>query len=153
MLGMRSLLSAALLCAMTATPVLAAEHGTAAEAEALVKKAVAFIKSDGPEKAYAAFTAKDPRFTDRDLYILVHNFNGICLAHGFTAKLVGKNMLDMQDIDGKAYVRERMEMAKTKPSFWQDYRYTDPLSKKIESKSTYCEVVGNTTVCSGIYKQ
>jgi cytochrome c len=43
-------------------------------------------------------------------------------------------------------------MAKTKPSFWQDYKFTNPESKKIEPKSMYCEKLDETVVCGGIYK-
>ncbi len=130
----------------------AANVGTADEAVAMVKKAVALIKSTTPDKAYADFTAKDPRFVDRDLYVIVYDMTGRCLAHGANPKLVGKDLLGIEDTDGKAYVQERVDLAKTKESFWQDYKFTDPVTRKIEPKSTYCERLNDTIVCVGIYK-
>jgi signal transduction histidine kinase len=125
---------------------------SAADAVAMVGKAVAAIKADGPDKAYAAFTAKDSRFTDRDLYVIVYDRQGKCLAHGANAKLVGKDLLENQDTDGKFYIKERMNLASSKPSFWQDYKFTNPTTRKVEPKSTYCEVMPDTIVCAGIYK-
>jgi len=122
------------------------------EAVAMVKKAVAFIKAQGADKAYPEFTAKDPKFIDRDLYVVVYQLDGKVLAHGSNAKFVGKDLSDAQDVDGKLYVKERVEMAAKQPTFWQDYKFVNPVSKKVEPKEMYCERVENTAVCAGVYK-
>jgi cytochrome c len=129
-----------------------AANATAAEATAMVNKGVAFIKANGKEKAYAAFDDKAGPFVDRDLYLTVYSMDGTVLAHGANAKMIGKNLIDLKDIDGKPFVKERMELAKTKASFWQDYKFTNPVTKKIEPKSMYCEKLDDTVVCGGIYK-
>jgi cytochrome c len=130
----------------------AAEGGaTKAEAEAMVKKGVAYIKSNGVEKAYVEFNKKGGQFSDRDLYLVVYGLDGMVLAHGSNAKMIGKNLIDLKDIDGKAFVKERVELGKTKPSFWQEYKFTNPESKKIEPKIMYCERQAETVVCGGIY--
>ena len=122
------------------------------DAVAMVKKAVAFIKEQGPEKAYAAFNGKDDKFIDRDCYVVVYQLDGKVLAHGSNAKFVGKDMSDAQDVDGKLFVKERVEMAAKQPSFWQDYKFVNPVDKKVEPKQMYCERLDNTAVCAGIYK-
>ena len=122
------------------------------EATAMVKKAVTFIKDQGKEKAYAEISTKGGRFTDRDLYVVVYQLDGKVLAHGGNAKFVGKDMSEAQDVDGKYFVKERIEMANKQPSFWQDYKFVNPVSKKVEPKQMYCERVENTAVCGGIYK-
>ncbi|TAN56568.1 MAG: histidine kinase [Magnetospirillum sp.] len=131
----------------------AAEQGTADEAKAMTMLAVSYIKSAGPDKAYAEITAKDPRFHDRDLYVIVYDLQGKCVAHGANAKLVGKDLLENQDADGKFYVKERVEKTKAGVPFWQDYKFTDPVTRKVEPKSTYCERLNDTAVCVGIYKR
>ena len=118
----------------------------------MVKKAVTFIKEQGAEKAYPEFTGKAASFIDRDLYVVVYQLDGKVLAHGSNAKFVGKDLIDAQDVDGKLYVKERVEMAAKQPSFWQDYKFVNPVSKKVEPKQMYCEKVDNTAVCAGIYK-
>ncbi|MDD5585883.1 MAG: cache domain-containing protein [Alphaproteobacteria bacterium] len=130
----------------------AAERGTKAEAEAMVKKAVEYIKANGAEKAYAEFGNKSGPFVDRDLYVMVYDLAGKCVAHGQNPGQVGKDMVNAMDPNGKAFVKERVELAKTKNSFWQEYSFKDPLTKKVEPKEAYCEKLNETLVCSGIYK-
>jgi cytochrome c len=43
-------------------------------------------------------------------------------------------------------------MAKSKGTFWQDYKFTNPTTKKIEPKAMYCEKLDDAVVCGGIYK-
>ena len=131
----------------------AAEFGTAAEAEALVKKAVQLIKAEGKEKAFAEISNPKGKFVDRDLYIFVYDMDGKCVAHGFNQKMIGKELIEIKDSDGKLYVKERVEIAKTKGKGWQDYKFTDPITKKIEPKSAYIERLENVIVGCGVYKR
>lgn len=126
---------------------------TKEDAVAMVGKAVAHIKAVGAEQAFAAFDDKNGGFTDRDLYVVVYDPTGRCIAHGANRKMIGKDLIDAQDIDGKPYIRERLELAKMKKEFWQDYKFTNPVSKKIEAKEMYCQVDGANIVCAGIYKK
>lgn len=126
--------------------------GTADEAVAMVKKASAFIKANGKEKAFAEISNPKGRFVDRDLYVTVYDLSSTCLAHGFNPKMVGKNMVDLKDPDGKAFIKERSELAKTRDQFWVDYRYINPTTKQIGNKSMYTEKVGNLLVSCGVYK-
>lgn len=124
------------------------------EAVAMVKKGVAFIKANGKDKGYAAISERENKdFHDRDLYLAVHKLDGTCVAHGTNQKMVGKNFLDIRDIDGKEYIKERVAFGKAKESFWTDYKFNNPVSKKIEPKTAYCERVEDTVVCGGIYKK
>ena len=58
------ILLAGFLSISFATVVRAAEFGTAAEAEALVKKATALIKTQGAEKAFAEISNPKGKFID-----------------------------------------------------------------------------------------
>jgi len=127
-------------------------NATAAEATAMVKKGVAFIKANGKEKGYAEISNKGGQFTDRDLYLVVYGLDGVVHAHGANEKMIGKNLIELKDVDGKAFVKERVELAQAKGTFWQDYKFTNPVTKKIEPKSMYCEKLNDAVVCGGIYK-
>ena len=140
------------LCMVLAAAGAQAGNATADEATAMVKKGVAYIKAQGTEKGYAEISNKQGQFIDRDLYLVVYGLDGTVLAHGANDKMVGKNLIDLKDIDGKAFVKERVELAQTKNSFWQDYKFTDPVTRKIEPKTTYCERLDASVVCGGIYK-
>jgi signal transduction histidine kinase len=151
-MNIKTFIACAAAAAIASVSAQAADKVTAAEAEAMVKKAVAFIKQNGPDKAYAEFNNKKGAFTDRDLYIVVYGLDGKCLSHGANEKLIGKDLSEAQDVDGKYYVKERMDLAKAKQSFWQDYKFTNPVTKKIEPKQMYCQRLESTAVCGGIYK-
>jgi cytochrome c len=133
--------------------VFAAEFGTPQEAEALVKKAIAEIKAVGKDKALAEISNPKGKFIDRDLYIFVYDMDGKCVGHGFNQKMIGKDLVQMKDPDGKFYVKERIEIIKTKGKGWQDYKFTNPLSKKIENKTAYIEGIDGLIVGCGVYKK
>jgi signal transduction histidine kinase len=67
--------------------------------------------------------------------------------------MVGKDMIDMKDPDGVPFVKERIEIAKTKGKGWQDYKFTNPVTKQIEPKTVYLEKYEDMIVCSGAYKK
>jgi signal transduction histidine kinase len=148
----RSLISALAATLAFGTAAMAADGASKDDAIAMVKKAVTFIKEQGPEKAYPELTNKAGKFVDRDLYVVVYRLDGTVLAHGSNEKFVGKDLSDAQDVDGKLYVKERVELAGKQASFWQDYKFVNPVSKKVEPKQMYCEKLDNTAVCAGIYK-
>ena len=138
---------------LAATPA-ADTAATAKEAEAMVKKGVAYIKANGKDKGYAAIVNRDNKdFHDRDLYLAVHKLDGTCVAHGTNEKMVGKNFIEMKDIDGKEYIKERVELGKAKATFYTDYKFPNPVTKKIEAKTAYCERLDDTVVCGGVYKK
>jgi cytochrome c len=131
---------------------LAATGATKDEAVAMVKKAVAFIETEGPANAYPEISNPSGRFVDRDLYIVVYRLDGMVLAHGADANRVGTNQIGDKDPDGKAFVKERVELAATHPSFWQSYKFMNPVTKVIAPKEMYCERLDQTVVCGGVYQ-
>jgi cytochrome c len=131
----------------------AADQGTKDEAVAMVKKAVEFIKANGNEKAFEEITNPKGKFVDRDLYVVVYDMNAKCLAHGQKASMVGKELIDFKDTDGKEFYKERVEMMKKQTSAWQDYKFMNPVSKEIEPKSMYLERIGDLIVGCGVYSK
>lgn len=148
------LISVALLVAplVLSGVALAADSASKDEAVAMVNKAVAAIKSEGREKAYVEIDDPKGPFVDRDLYIVVCRMDGLVLAHGADKTRIGINVLHDKDVDGKEFVKERMELAKTKPSFWQNYKFRNPVTKQVEPKQMYCERLNDTVVCGGVYQ-
>ena len=76
---------------------LAATSASKDEAVAMVKKAVATIKNEGPDKAYAEIDDPKGPFVDRDLYITVVNMDGVVLAHGADKTRIGVGVLHDKD--------------------------------------------------------
>jgi len=139
--------------ALTAAFAADAVRVTPKEAETMVKKAVAYMKVTPRDKAMAEFSDPHGAWVDRELYLTVYKMDGTALAHGANPKFVGKNMIELRDANGKEHIRERMEMAKTKTSFWQDFTFINPVNRKFEPKQMYCERTDDMlVVCGGIYK-
>jgi signal transduction histidine kinase len=144
---------AAVALAMFSINALAADaqRGSTQEAEALVKKAIAFYKKNGKDKALAEFQKNPGPFVDRDLYVTVYTMNADSLSH-INPKMVGKNMMDLRDADGKYHIKERMEAAQKGTSGWQDFKFYNPVQKKIEPKRMYWEKYDNLVFAAGSYK-
>ena len=130
------------------------KKGTAAEAQAMVQKAIAVIKKEGRDKAFAQIDDPKGPFVDRDLYVVVYDMKGKVLAHGANAKMIGKDLIDLRDNDGKYFVKERVDMMSkgADAKGWQDYKFMNPVSRAIEPKSMYLERFEDVIVGCGIYK-
>jgi|SRR5208282_3160527 len=132
----------------------AAEFGTKEEAVAMVKRAQAMFKKDGAEATLKAVS--DPSvaaFHDRDLYPFIYDVKGTCVAHGARPALIGKNLFDLKDQDGKYLIREILDIANGSGTGWVDYKWPNPLNNKIEDKSSYIEKMGDYAVGVGIYRE
>lgn len=140
------------LMLMASQAALAEEFATPKEAEAMVLKAVTAIKAD-KQRTLDEITAKDPKWIRYDLYPVVYSLDGKVLAHGANAKMVGKDLIAIKDVDDKPFIKQRVDLAKSKGKFWQDYKFVDPVSKKVVAKQMYCEKLEETIVCAGVYKR
>lgn len=118
----------------------------------LVEQASEMITRLGAETAFAVID--DPRGTlvDGELYVFVQKFSGEIVAHGANKGLIGKNLLEVKDPDGKPVTRSLIEVASTKGEGWVEYKWPNPASKKIENKATFVKKVGDVMVACGIYK-
>jgi len=128
---------------------------TEKDANAMLEKGLKYLKANGKEKAFAAFQDTTSEFVKGELYIFVYDFNGVCLAHGQKPKLVGKNRLDVEDVNGKKYIKELVDLAKTKGTGSVDYMFQNPETKKIEPKTSFFKVAPGSDffLACGIYKK
>ena len=146
-----SFLAAAFLALASITAQADDQRASEPEAQAMVKKAIEFYKKNGKDKALAEFMKKPGPFVDRDLYVTVYTMNADSLAH-INPKMVGKNMMELRDGNGKYHIKERMEAAQKGTSGWQDFTFFNPVSKKIEPKRMYWEKYDNLVFAAGAYK-
>ena len=130
----------------------AEDRATPDEAVAMVQKAIAAMKENGVQKTIAEINDLSSRFRDRDLYISVMDMKGFLIAHGANKRMQGIDIADLKDVDGKAYVRERLQMLKTKDHGWQDYKFVNPVTKQIEQKAMYFQKYGDLVISCGAYK-
>jgi cytochrome c len=122
------------------------------DAKALVEKAVAYATAQGKEKVIAEISKPKGTFDKGETYVFAYDLQGIVVAHPKNPKLIGKNMIDVPDNDGKMFRQEIVAMAKSKGSGWVDYVYMNPQTKKPEHKTTFIQKAGDLIVCCGAYK-
>jgi cytochrome c len=146
---MKKTIAVLVMVGLFSVPVYASEKD---DAKALVEKAVAYVASQGKEKAIAEISAPKGAFDKGETYVFAYDLQGVVVAHPKNPKLIGKNMLEVPDNDGKLFRKEIVAMAKSKGSGWVDYVYLNPQTKKPEPKTTYIQKTGDIVVCCGAYK-
>jgi cytochrome c len=124
--------------------------GTPEDAKALVEQAVAFYKANGKEKALAEFSKPDGKFVKDDLYIFAFDPQGTTIAHGGDAKLIGKDLTTLQDVDGKYFAKEFIKVGTE--GGWVDYKWMNYVTNKVDAKTAYVKRIDDVIIGSGAYK-
>lgn len=129
------------LCACIAAfgnaPALAEERGTREEAYAMVDAAIAHVRKVGPTQAFRDFTDKSNKMWHRkDLYVFAYTMEGVNVGHGANERLVGKNLIDMRDPNGKPLIRDLRDTAAAGGG-WVEYEWPHPQTRRIEPKASY----------------
>ncbi|MED5593808.1 cache domain-containing protein [Janthinobacterium sp. P210006] len=152
---MKRLFTGSLLClAFAVGSVHAAVEPTEKDAIAMAERGAAFMKAHGKEEMMKKITAKDPDFVQGSLYVDMRDIKtGIVLAHPINPSIVGKDLTDVPDANGKKYRREIIELAQKQGKGWVDYQYKNPTTGKIEPKTTYILRVNDVVLEAGIYKK
>lgn len=146
------IVSSAAVFGMSA-PAFAEERGSKDEAIQMVNAAFDHIKKVGDAKAFDDFTKDKASWVKKDLYVFVFDGKGTFLAHGANDKLVGRDMSNMKDANGKA-IFPAMQQVSAKGTGWVDYDWAHPQSKKVEGKSSYVRATpdGKGLIGVGIYR-
>jgi cytochrome c len=132
--------------------VSAQERGTKEEAKALADAAAAHVQKVGAEKASKDFMQDKAAWTKKDLYVFMYDMKGNCLANGANNSLVGKNLIDMKDQNGKPIIAEFTKTVQTNGTGWVDYEWAHPQTKKVEGKTSYIAKAGEGYVGVGAYR-
>lgn len=145
-------LTLALLC-LNALSASAGDLGSADEAMAMVKKAVSYLEQHGQEQTLAELAKPTGQFVDRDLYVVVHDMNGVVLANSQLPRMVGKDISALQDVDGKAFIKERLQMLNKSSNGWIDFKWPNSVTQKIDTRSAYFMRVNKLVFTCGILKK
>src|SRR5580658_8490266 len=130
----------------------AAIAATAEEAKAFSERAAAYIAEVGEEKAFADFTRKDGGFVDGELYVFCYDRNGVNKAHGGNPAFVGRNLLHIKDPDGTEPNLLIVNMGFEQGRGWVDFKWPNPVTKRIEDKSAYVIRTDEVVCGSGYYR-
>lgn len=150
---LRNLVVCCLLMVSGLSAVCARETSAADEAKAqqMLAKAVAYYKEKG-DLALATFS-RQGEFIDGELYVVVLSTEGVMLASGGPSSiLIDRNIADLQDADGKMFVREELELAAREGRGKVEYRWMNRVDRKIERKVAFIEKVGDKIISVGFYE-
>jgi methyl-accepting chemotaxis protein len=130
----------------------AREHGNADEAVALVQAGCEFYRQQGRDALLGEVNRlAEGRFIDRDLYLLVIDLESCrFVAHGNNPRTLGQGP-GSRDVDGKRFVQEMRDLARTQGQGWVEYKWAHPVTNEVLTKSTYVQRVGDVVIGCGIY--
>ncbi|MBI5589228.1 MAG: cache domain-containing protein [Deltaproteobacteria bacterium] len=127
-------------------------RATIDDAKAMVEKAEAYFQANGKEKTLQELNNPKGEFVKGDLYVFAYDAVGTMVAHPINAKLIGLNNQDVPDVDGKLWRKEAIEKVRQNGSAVVDYKYKNPVSGKVEQKTTFFKKVGDYIFACGTYK-
>jgi len=83
-------------------------------AQNLVNRARSYLKNNGPEVAFRDFSNRIGKFVKGGLSIFAYDLKGTCLANWDDPSLVGQNLINRTDDEGKFITKEIINVAKTR---------------------------------------
>jgi signal transduction histidine kinase len=122
--------------------------------ESAVNEAVEVLLNEGKEAAFARFNDKTDKFIFLNSYIFIKTMEGVEVLNPFSPQLIGKNIIDKQDSNGKYFVKEELKILQTQESCWMDYMWPKPGSEEASPKISYvkkAEVERETLVVGAGY--
>jgi cytochrome c len=147
-----SIVFGALLLLM-ANPVSAADPEiTPQKVVSLVEKSVQLIQEKGPEAAFPVLSDPEGEFVDGELYVFTYDMDGTIVQH-LRPRLVGKNMMNIKDKEGKCLACDFVRIAKEEGRGWSQYWWPKPGSREVSVKVSYIMKVPNHElfVGAGVY--
>ncbi len=116
-----------------------------------VQKAIAFYERTGKEETLARIT--DPRgpFIDGKRYVFALDLEGKLLAHPFSTQLLGRNLVDLTDSEGRSFIRKLLSKVRKRGYGFVEYMWPVPDSEEELYKTVFFERVDGMVLCSGYY--
>lgn len=122
----------------------------AARTQALLDRAESFLREKG-DQAMASFS-RAGEFVDGELYVYVIDVDGNFLASGGSSTtLIGRNVTDLTDSQGRHFIREILNGAKAQPAGRVEYRWNNPIRGRNEPKIATYRRVGDRILVVGYY--
>lgn len=117
-----------------------------------VQDAVAFAGHKGMEATIAELSKSDGLFAAGSEYVFAYDESGVMAAHPKNPRLIGQNLLEVPDVNGKLFRKDIIDQVKSKGVAQVEYSYRNPETKEIEVKETYCKPAVGLVLCAGYYK-
>jgi len=147
----RTAVAAVFATGLAAGTALAQDFGTPEEARAMLETTVAAMESDREATLAAINSGADPRFKDRDLYPFCGDAEGMFIAHGANADLVGQSLRDLEDKAGTPLGEQMYEQATAGEIVEVEYMWPRPGEEEPTDKVSLVTKVGDDICAVGYY--
>jgi cytochrome c len=122
------------------------------EAQAMLDRAVAYLKTSKPEEAFANFNNPQGDFVQDDQYVFAIGLeDGRYRASGASPQLHGMDVRGMKDAAGNPFFEEMITLAKTSGAGTVHYVWRNPATNAVESKHSLIQRVGDVLLGVGFY--
>lgn len=126
-------------------------QGTADEAFEMVKKAIALFRISGMDVLQRITTDAEKQFSDRDMYVFAFDRQGQYRAFAGNESKLSINLFNVPGLDGRKLVEDAFALPAK--GGWVDYSIENPITKRVEWKSSYIERISEDVVLGcGVYK-
>ena len=125
-----------------------AETAPPDEARSLLDGALAEIRTQGLEKAIKDFNAGG-RWKQERAYLVAVQLDGKVLANSANGKLPGHNMLGAKDANGRLFIQQAIQVARTSGSGQVDLRWGHPATRRLSDATMFVRRVPGQDVYVG----
>jgi cytochrome c len=127
-------------------------RATRAEAQAMLDRAVDYLKTTNPDAAYATFNNPQGGFVQDDQYVFAIGIeDGKYRASGASPHLNGMDVRGLKDAAGNPLFEDMIALARKSGSGSVDYVWRNPATNAVESKHTLIQRVGDVLLGVGYY--
>lgn len=147
----RTAVAAVFAAGLAAGTAVAQDFGTPEEARAMLETTVAAMESDREATLAAINSGADPRFKDRDLYPFCGDAEGMFIAHGANADLVGQSLRDLEDKAGTPLGEQMYERATAGEIVEVEYMWPRPGEEEPTDKVSLVTKIGDDICAVGYY--
>jgi len=137
--------------ALSANAFAQGQFGSAAEAKAMLEKAVAEIKAN-EAAALAKFNKGEGGFKDRDLYVFCFDMNARKMTAHVNQSLIGAAPGDIKEKDGSPLGEKVVAAMKEGTISTVSYNFPKPGTTEPVAKESYVTRIGNQGCGVGYYK-
>ena len=104
------------------------------------------------EKAFAEFRNPKSEFVKNGLYIIAQDFNGTLILNGADRSRIGMNLIESKDGKGTYFVRDMINLAKTKGGGVYECAHLNFTTQLIQQKVYYIQRIDDYYLSCGVYK-
>lgn len=150
--ALRSFLLILVLFPLRDATLVASDRATSDEARAVLQKAVAHYKLVGRQKALSDFTLRRAPFAEHNLYVLCIDAGRVMVANGGFPAAVGTPADQVADVNGTGVGKAAWEAVSKKGEGAIHYRWVNPETHNLESKTTFFAKAGEDVCGVGAYE-